>query len=61
MECSILGAGFKLEKGMLVIFSQKGRGGTPYGASTLAGPSNELEPKPEDLDIARFWADAWLR
>jgi NAD(P)H dehydrogenase (quinone) len=31
----------------------EGRGGTPYGASTLAGPSNELEPKPEDLDIAR--------
>ncbi len=30
-----------------------GRGGTPYGASTLAGPSNELEPAPEDLEIAK--------
>jgi NAD(P)H dehydrogenase (quinone) len=30
----------------------EGRGGTPYGASTLAGPANDLEPKPEDLDIA---------
>ncbi len=29
------------------------RGGTPYGASTLAGQRNELEPAPEDLEIAR--------
>ncbi|HZE21078.1 MAG TPA: NAD(P)H:quinone oxidoreductase [Desulfobaccales bacterium] len=31
----------------------EGRGGTPYGASTLAGSHNELEPAPEDLEIAR--------
>jgi NAD(P)H dehydrogenase (quinone) len=31
----------------------EGRGGTPYGASTLAGPRNDLEPTPEDLKIAR--------
>ena len=30
----------------------EGRGGTPYGASTVAGPKNELEPTPEDLGIA---------
>jgi NAD(P)H dehydrogenase (quinone) len=30
-----------------------GRGGTPYGASTVAGSSNELSPAPEDLEIAR--------
>jgi NAD(P)H dehydrogenase (quinone) len=29
------------------------RGGTPYGASTLAGPRGELQPKEEDLVIAR--------
>ena len=29
-----------------------GRGGTPYGASTVAGPKNELKPTPEDLSIA---------
>jgi NAD(P)H dehydrogenase (quinone) len=29
------------------------RGGTPYGASTIAGGRNELSPTPEDLDIAR--------
>ena len=29
------------------------RGGTPYGASTIAGARGELTPKPEDLDIAR--------
>jgi len=28
------------------------RGGTPYGASTIAGPSGELEPKPGDLFLA---------
>ncbi len=30
-----------------------GRGGTPYGASTVAGPGNDLAPAPEDLAIAR--------
>lgn len=29
------------------------RGGTPYGASTIAGGSGELQPKPEDLAIAQ--------
>jgi NAD(P)H dehydrogenase (quinone) len=31
----------------------EGRGGTPYGSSTVAGSRNELTPTPEDLDIAR--------
>ena len=31
----------------------EGRGGTPYGASTVAGSKNELVPTPEDLTIAR--------
>jgi NAD(P)H dehydrogenase (quinone) len=31
----------------------EGRGGTPYGASTVAGSRNELQPAPEDLAIAR--------
>lgn len=31
----------------------KGRGGTPYGASTIAGAEGELQPTPVDLDIAR--------
>jgi NAD(P)H dehydrogenase (quinone) len=30
----------------------EGRGGTPYGASTVAGSKGELEPAPEDLAIA---------
>ncbi|MGA8571531.1 MAG: NAD(P)H:quinone oxidoreductase [Desulfobaccales bacterium] len=30
-----------------------GRGGSPYGASTVAGPGNELAPVPEDLVIAQ--------
>jgi NAD(P)H dehydrogenase (quinone) len=30
-----------------------GRGGTPYGATTIAGPTNALVPKVEDLNIAR--------
>ena len=30
----------------------EGRGGTPYGASTVAGSRNELVPAPEDLEIA---------
>jgi NAD(P)H dehydrogenase (quinone) len=29
------------------------RGGTPYGASTVAGGRNELQPAPEDLAIAQ--------
>ena len=29
------------------------RGGTPYGASTVAGGKNDLEPAPEDLSIAK--------
>jgi NAD(P)H dehydrogenase (quinone) len=29
------------------------RGGTPYGATTIAGPRGELQPTPEDLEIAR--------
>jgi NAD(P)H dehydrogenase (quinone) len=28
------------------------RGGTPYGASAIAGGQGELQPKPEDLEIA---------
>lgn len=31
-----------------------GRGGTPYGASTLAGPKGQLQPQPEDLNLARL-------
>ena len=29
------------------------RGGTPYGASMIAGGQGELQPKPEDLHIAQ--------
>ncbi len=29
------------------------RGGTPYGASTIAGAQGERQPAPEDLEIAR--------
>lgn len=31
----------------------EGRGGTPYGATTVAGPRNDLEPTPEDVGIGR--------
>lgn len=31
----------------------EGRGGTPYGATTVAGGRNDLVPAPEDLEIAR--------
>jgi NAD(P)H dehydrogenase (quinone) len=31
----------------------EGRGGTPYGASTTAGPKGELAPTAEDLAICR--------
>jgi NAD(P)H dehydrogenase (quinone) len=30
----------------------EGRGGTPYGATTVAGGRNDLDPAPEDLAIA---------
>jgi NAD(P)H dehydrogenase (quinone) len=30
----------------------EGRGGTPYGATTIAGQKNELKPAKEDLEIA---------
>ncbi len=51
-----------LHLGMLVVgvpYSVDGmihteaRGGTPYGASTIAGPRGELQPTSEDLAIAR--------
>ncbi|MGP1386882.1 MAG: NAD(P)H:quinone oxidoreductase [Thainema sp.] len=51
-----------LHLGMLIVgvpYSVRGmihteaRGGTPYGASAIAGGQGELQPKPEDLDIAR--------
>ncbi|MGG6242226.1 NAD(P)H:quinone oxidoreductase [Nodosilinea sp. AN01ver1] len=51
-----------LHLGMLVVgvpYSVTGmihteaRGGTPYGPSTIAGGQGELQPKPEDLAIAR--------
>lgn len=51
-----------LHLGMLVVgvpYSTAGmihteaRGGTPYGASTIAGGQGELQPQPEDLAIAR--------
>src|ERR1035437_4974233 len=29
------------------------RGGTPYGASTIAGATNDLQPAPGDLAIAK--------
>jgi NAD(P)H dehydrogenase (quinone) len=29
------------------------RGGTPYGASTIAGPQGEMQPASEDLEIAK--------
>jgi NAD(P)H dehydrogenase (quinone) len=30
------------------------RGGTPYGASTIAGATGALQPAPEDLAIAKL-------
>lgn len=51
-----------LHLGMIIVgvpYSVRGmihteaRGGTPYGASTIAGGQGELQPKPEDLEIAR--------
>lgn len=31
----------------------EGRGGTPYGATTVAGPDNKLQPTPQDLEIVK--------
>jgi NAD(P)H dehydrogenase (quinone) len=51
-----------LHLGMLIVgvpYSTEGmihteaRGGTPYGATTIAGPKGELAPTTEDLAIAR--------
>ncbi len=51
-----------LHLGMLIVgvpYSTEGmihteaRGGTPYGATTIAGAKGELKPAPEDLLIAR--------
>ncbi len=44
----IVGLPYSLE-GMV---HTEGRGGTPYGASTISGGRGELEPKPEDLFLA---------
>ena len=49
-----------LHLGMLVVglpyslpemLHTEGRGGTPYGATTIAGPRGELAPRPEDLRL----------
>ena len=45
----IVGVPYSVE-GML---HTEGRGGTPYGASTVAGGQGELQPREEDLAIAR--------
>jgi NAD(P)H dehydrogenase (quinone) len=51
-----------LHLGMLIVgvpYSLSGmihteaRGGTPYGATTIAGPRGELQPTPDDPAIAR--------
>src|SRR4051812_14363430 len=51
-----------LHLGMLIVgvpYSTEGmihteaRGGTPYGATLIAGPQGELQPTPGDLTIAR--------
>lgn len=36
-----------------VMIHTEARGGTPYGATTIAGGKGELQPKPEDLQIAQ--------
>ena len=52
-----------LHLGMIIVgvpYSYEGmihtdaRGGTPYGASTIAGPMGELKPRAEDLQLARL-------
>lgn len=45
----LIGVPYSVE-GML---HTEGRGGTPYGATTIAGGQGELQPRPEDLAIAR--------
>ena len=35
------------------LLHNEARGGSPYGASTIAGGRNELQPAPEDLAIAQ--------
>ena len=35
------------------LLHNEARGGSPYGASTIAGQRNELAPAPEDLTIAQ--------
>lgn len=35
------------------LLHNEARGGSPYGASTVAGGQNELQPAPEDLSIAQ--------
>ena len=51
-----------LHLGMLIVgvpYSTEGmiqteaRGGTPYGATTISGPTGELAPAPEELVICR--------
>jgi NAD(P)H dehydrogenase (quinone) len=51
-----------LHRGMVIVgvpYSLPGmihteaRGGTPYGATTIASPKGELQPRPDDLAIAR--------
>jgi NAD(P)H dehydrogenase (quinone) len=37
---------------LLGMIHTEARGGTPYGATTIAGPRGELQPKPEDLQLA---------
>jgi len=52
-----------LHLGMIIVglpYSSEGmlhtqaRGGTPYGATTIAGSQGELQPTPEDLKLARI-------
>src|SRR5437879_10287232 len=49
LEMLIVGVPYSSE-GML---HTEGRGGTPYGATTTAGPKGELAPTAEDLAICR--------
>jgi NAD(P)H dehydrogenase (quinone) len=45
----VMGVPYSIE-GMI---HTEARGGTPYGPTTIAGGQGELQPKPEDLAIAR--------
>lgn len=49
LGCLIVGVPYSTP-GML---HTEGRGGTPYAATTIAGPRNDLTPTPGDLEIAR--------